>query len=153
MKSIKEERNHSDSLDNRLNTRNRPENFSATNILNMSSTLFDSASFSITLLFVEKIFNEEKYIHTLVSECKNDPTLTLNLQIILEAKQLELQLMTKEKYWDPNTSSANIILKTAIAAAIRHGILNIIKDSGKLPLIPTNITNYQFAGRGIINYL
>ena len=119
----------------------------------MSSTLFDSASFSTALLFIEKIFNEEKYIHALVSECKNDPTLTLDLQIILEAKQLELQLTTKEKYWDPNTSSANTILKTVIAAAIQHGILNIIKDSRKLPLIPSNITNHQFAGHGIINYL
>ena len=119
----------------------------------MSSSLFDSASFSTALPFVEKIFNEEKYICTLVSECKNDPTLTLDLQIILEAKQLELQLTTKEKYWDPNMSSANTILKTAIAAAIRHGILHIIKGSGKLPLIPTNITIHQFAGRGIINYL
>ena len=89
----------------------------------------------------------------MVSECKNDPTLTLDLQIILEAKQLELQLTTKEKYWDPNTSSANTILKTVIAAAIQHGILNIIKDSRKLPLIPSNITNHQFAGHGIINYL
>ena len=119
----------------------------------MSLSLFDSASFSTTLLFVEKIFNKEKYIRALVSECKNDPTLTLNLQIILEAKQLELQLTTKEKYWDPNMSSANTILKTAIAAAIRHGILNVIKESGKLPLIPTNITNHQFTRRGIINYL
>ena len=112
----------------------------------MSSTLFDSASFSTALLFIEKLFNEEKYIHTLVSECKNDPTLTLNLQIILEAKQLELQLTTKEKYWDLNTSSANTILKTAIAATIRHGILKVIEDSRKLPLIPSNITNHQFAG-------
>ena len=119
----------------------------------MSSTLFNSASFSIALLFVEKIFNEEKYIHTLISECKNDPTLTLNLQIILEAKQLELQLTTKEKYWDPNMSSTHTILKTAIAAAIRHGILNVIKESGQLPLIPTGITSHQFTGRGIINYL
>ena len=119
----------------------------------MSSTLFNSASFSTALLFVEKIFNEEKYIHALVSECKSDPTLTLDLQIILEAKQLELQLTTKEKYWDPNTSSANTILKTAITAAIRHGILNIIKESGKLPLIPTDIIIHQFAGRGIINHL
>ena len=119
----------------------------------MSSTLFDSASFSTALLFIEKIFNEEKYMHTLVSECKNDPTLTLDLQIILEAKQLELQLTTREKYWVPNTSSANTILKTAIAAAIQHGILNIIKESRKLPLIPTSITNHQFTGRGIINYL
>ena len=119
----------------------------------MSSTLFNYASFSIALLFVEKIFNEEKYICTLVSECKNDPTLTLNLQIILEAKQLELQLTTKEKYWDPNTSSTHTILKTAIAAAIQHGILNIIKKSRRLPLIPTGITSHQFTGRGIINYL
>ena len=119
----------------------------------MSSTLFDSASFTTALLFIEKIFNEAKYNHALVSECTNDPTLTLNLQIILEAKQLELQLMAKEKYWDLNTSSANTILKTAIAAAIRHGILNVIKESGKLPLIPTDITIHRFAGCGIINYL
>ena len=85
------------------NTPNKPDNFSITNTSNMSSTLFDSASFSAALLFIEKIFNEEKYIHTLISECKNDLTLTLNLQIILEAKQLELQLTTKEKYWNLNS--------------------------------------------------
>jgi len=48
------------------------------------------------------------------------------------------------------TLNLHTIITTSIAAAIRHGILDVIRDSDKF-FVPDFI-HTRFAGRGIINY-
>jgi len=55
----------------------------------MSSTLFNSASFQYTLTFIERLLQKEDNVFNLIDLCHNDPTLSLNLHIILEAIEME----------------------------------------------------------------
>ena len=111
---------------------------------------FNSASFTTATIYFRNLLREEEHIITLIDLCQNDPTLTLDLQLILESVANEKRLEEIAGYTKPVFSMYNITI-TAIAAAICHGILDAIRNSGKLPLIPVD-TPTRFAGRGIVDY-
>jgi len=111
---------------------------------------FNSASFTTTTIYLHNLLREEEHIIALINHCQDDPTLILDLQLILESIANKKRLEETAGYTKPVFSMYNITI-TAIAAAIRHGILDAIRNSGKLPLIPVD-TPTCFAGRGIINY-
>jgi hypothetical protein len=90
-------------------------------------------------------------IFNIIDQCQNDPTLSLDLHLILEAITTEKHLEGKLGYKDDNVLSLHAIVTTAIAATIRHGILNTIQDSNKLPVVPDYISSH-FAGQGIVQY-
>ncbi|EDR08345.1 uncharacterized protein LACBIDRAFT_326716 [Laccaria bicolor S238N-H82] len=117
----------------------------------MYTSLFNSESFLTTTLFIERLIQEEKHIYALIDTCQNDSTLSLHLHLILEAVATEKHLEGKLGYKDENVLSLHTMVITAIAAAIRHGILNTIRDCDKLPAVPDYIPSH-FAGQGIIQY-
>ena len=112
---------------------------------------FNTDSFLAATLFIKRLIQNDDNMFNLIYTCKNDPTLTLNLHLILEAMNTKKQLEDKLGYKDRNILSLHIILTTAIAAAIRHGIINTIRDYPKLPVIPDYIPSH-FAGQGIVQY-
>ena len=112
---------------------------------------FNTDSFLAATLFIERLIQNDDNVFNLIDTCKNDPTLTLDLHLILEAMNTEKQLEDKLGYKDCNVLSLHIILTTAITAAIRHGIINTIRDSPKLPVISDYIPSH-FAGQGIVQY-
>ena len=117
----------------------------------MYTSNFNTESFLATSLFIEHLIQNEDKVFNLIDTCKNDPTLTLDLHLILEAVTTEKQLEDKLGYKDRNVVSLHIILTTAIAAAIRHGIINTIRDSPELPVVPDYIPSH-FPGQGIVQY-
>ena len=112
---------------------------------------FNTDSFLFATLFIERLIQNDDNVFNLIDTCKNDPTLTLDLHLILEAANTEKQLEDKLGYKDRNVLSLHIILTTAIAAAIRHGIINTIRDSLELPVVPDYIPSH-FEGKGIVQY-
>ena len=112
---------------------------------------FNTDSFLAASLFIERLIQHEDNVFNLIDACKNDPTLTLNLHLIIEAADTEKKLEDKLGYKDRNVLSLHIILTTAIAAAIRHGIIHTIRDSPELPIVPEYIPSH-FVGKGIIQY-
>lgn len=116
----------------------------------MSSTLFNSVSFKFTLYFVERLLKKEEDIFTLIDLCHDDPTLSLNLHIILEAIEMEKQLEHSLGHDNEATLNLHTIITTSITAAIRHGILDVIRDSNKF-VVP-DYARTRFAGRGIVDY-
>jgi len=116
----------------------------------MSSTLFNSASFRYTLTFIERLLQKEDNVFDLIDLCHDDPTLSLDLHIILEA--IETEKLLKDSLGCNNDATLNLhtIITTSIAAAICHGILDVIRDSDKF-FVPDFI-HTCFAGWGIINY-
>jgi hypothetical protein len=117
----------------------------------MYTSIFNTESFVAATLFIEHLLQNEDHVLNIIDQCQNDPTLSLDLQLILEAAATEKQLEDKLGYKDDNILSLHTIVVTAIAAAIRHGILNTIRDSKKLPVVPDYIPSH-FAGQGIIQY-
>jgi len=111
---------------------------------------FNSTSFTTTTIYLRNLLGEEEQIITLIDLCQNDPTLILDLQLILEAVANKKRLEEIARYTKPVFSRYNIMI-TAITTAIHHGILDAIRNLGKLPLIP-NTTPTHFAGQGIIDY-
>jgi len=116
----------------------------------MSSTLFNSTSFQYALTFIECLLQKENNIFNLIDLCHDDPTLSLDLHIILEA--IKTEKLLKDNLGCNNDATLNLhtIVTTSIAAAIRHGILDVIRDSEEF-FIPDFIRTH-FAGQGIINY-
>ena len=116
----------------------------------MSSTLFNSASFQYALTFIERLLQKEENVFNLINLCHNNPTLSLDLHVILEA--IETEKLLEDSLGCDNNATLNLhtIVTTSITAAIRHGILDVIRDSEKF-FIPNFICT-RFAGRGIINY-
>ena len=112
---------------------------------------FNTDSFLAASLFIERLIQHEDNVFNLINICKNDPTLTLDLHLILEAANTEKKLEDKLGYKDRNVLSLHIILTTAIAAAIRHGIIHTIRDSPELPVVPDYIPSH-FVGKGIVHY-
>ena len=112
---------------------------------------FNTDYFLATTLFIKRLVQNNNNVFNLINTCKNDPTLTLDLHLILEAINTEKQLEDKLRCKDRNVLSLHIILTTAIAAAIQHGIINTIRDSPKLPVIPDYIPSH-FPGQGIVQY-
>jgi len=150
-KAIKEERTCSDSLDSCLTLATKPTSFLQTNLpLTMSSSLFNSASFRYTLTFIKCLLQKEDNVFDLIDLCHDDPTLSLDLHIILEA--IETEKLLEDSLGCNNDATLNLhtIVTTSIAAAIRHGILDVIRDSDKF-FVPDFI-HTRFTGRGIINY-
>ena len=137
---------------NRLTLATKPTSSLQTSLLisQMSSTLFNSASFQYALTFIERLLQKEENVFNLIDLCHDDPTLSLDLHIILEAIETEKLLEDSLGCGDDATLNLHTIITTSIAAAIRHGILDIIRDSEKF-LVPDFIRT-RFAGRGIINY-
>jgi hypothetical protein len=117
----------------------------------MYASIFNTESFVAATLFIERLFQNENHVFNLIDHCQNDPTLSLDLQLILEAAATEKQLEDKLGYKDDNVLRLHTIVITAIAAAIQHGILNTIRDSKKLPVVPDYIPSH-FAGQGIVQY-
>ena len=116
----------------------------------MSSSLFNSASFQYALTFIEHLLQKEDNVFNLIDLCHDDPTLSLDLHVILEA--IKTEKLLKDSLGCSNDAMLNLhtIITTSIAAAIRHGILDVIRDSNKF-FVP-NFIRTRFAGRGIINY-
>jgi len=116
----------------------------------MSSTLFNSASFWYTLTFIKCLLQKEGDIFNLINLCHSDPTLSLDLHIILEA--IKTEKLLKDSLGCNNDATLNLhtIITTSIATAIQHGILDVIRDSEKF-FIPDFIHTH-FAGQGIVNY-
>ena len=96
---------------------------------------FNSASFTTATIYLCNLLREEEHIITLIDLCQNDPTLALDLQLILESVANEKRLKEIARYTKPIFSMYNITI-TTIATAIRHGILDAIRNSRSLPLIP-----------------
>jgi hypothetical protein len=117
----------------------------------MYASIFNTESFVAATLFIERLLQNEDHVFNIIDQCQNDPTLSLDLQLILEAAATEKQLEGKLGYKDDNVLRLHTITVTAIAAAIRHGILNTIRDSKKLPVVPDYIPS-DFAGQGIVQY-
>jgi len=149
-KAIKEERTYSDSSDKCLTLATKPTKLSSNQPPTMSSSLFNSASFQYTLTFIERLLQKEDNIFNLVVLCHGDPTLSLDLHIILEAIEMEKLLEDSLGCGNDATLNLHTIVTTSIAAAIRHGILDVIRDSEKF-FVPDFI-HTRFAGRGIVNY-
>ena len=151
-KNIKGGRTCNRTLDNSLNLQLSQPAFSQPILLiNMYACNFNTDSFLTATLFIEHLIQNEDNIFNLIDICKNDSTLTLDLDLILEAVNTEKQLEDKLGYKDTNVLSLHIILTTTIAAAIRHGIINTIRDSPELLVVPDYIPSH-FAGQGIIQY-
>jgi len=108
---------------------------------------FNSASFTTASIYLQNLFKKEEHI---INLCQNNPTLILNLQLILEAIANKKRLKEIAGYTKPVFSMYNITI-TAIATAIRHGILDVIRNLGKFPLIPNSIPTH-FTGQGIVRY-
>ncbi|KIJ91212.1 hypothetical protein K443DRAFT_14593 [Laccaria amethystina LaAM-08-1] len=117
----------------------------------MYASIFNTESFVAATLFIERLLQNEDHVFNIIDQCQNDPTLSLDLQLILEAAATEKQLEDKLGYKDNNVLRLHTIVITAIAAAIQHGILNTIRDSKKLPVVPDYIPSH-FAGQGIVQY-
>jgi len=142
-KAIKVGRTCSNSSDNRLILATKPISFLQTNLpFTMSSTLFNSASFRYTLTFIERLLQKEDNVFDLIDLCHDDPTLSLNLHIILEA--IEMEKLLEDSLGCNNDATLNLhtIITTSIA--------DVIRDSDKF-FVPDFI-HTRFAGRGIINY-
>jgi len=109
----------------------------------MSSTLFNSASFRYTLTFIERLLKKEDSVFDLIDLCHSDPTLSLNLHIILEA--IETEKLLEDSLGCNNDATLNLhtIVTTSIAA-------DVIRDSDKFSVL--DFIHTRFAGRGIINY-
>jgi len=116
----------------------------------MSSSLFNSASFRYTLTFIERLLQKEDNVFDLVDLCRGDPTLSLDLHIILEA--IETEKLLEDSLGCNNDATLNLhtIVTTSITAAIHHGILDVIRDSNRF-FVPDFIHTH-FAGQGIIDY-
>jgi len=110
----------------------------------MSSTLFNSASFQYTLIFIERLLQKEDSVFDLIDLCHSDPTLSLDLHIILEA--IETEKLLEDSLGCDNDATLNLhtIVTTSIAAAIRHGILDVIRDSDKFSA--PDFIHTRFAG-------
>ena len=110
----------------------------------MSSSLFNSASFQYALTFIERLLQKEDNVFDLISLCHGDPTLSLDLHIILEA--IEMEKLLEDSLGCNNDATLNLhtIVTTSIAAAIHHGILDVIRDSDKF-LVPDFIRT-RFTG-------
>jgi len=137
---------------NRLTLATKPTSSLQTSLLisQMSSTLFNSASFQYALTFIERLLQKEDNVFNLIDLCHDDPTLDLNLHVILEAIETEKLLEDSLGCGNDATLNLHTIVTTSIAAAICHGILDVIRDSDKF-FVPDFICTC-FAGRGIINY-
>ena len=130
---------------NRLTLATKPTALFEINLLStMSSALFNSASFRYTLTFIERLLQKEDNVFNLVDLCHNNPTLSLNLHIILEAIEMEKLLEDSLGCGNDATLNLHTIVTTSITAAIRHGILDVIRDSDKF-LVPDFIYT-RFAG-------
>jgi hypothetical protein len=105
----------------------------------MYASIFNTESFTAATLFVECLLQNEDHVFNLIDQCQNNSTLSLNLHVILEAVRTEKRLKDKLGYKDDNVLSLHTIVTIAIAAAIRHGILNTIRDCDKLPVVPDYI--------------
>jgi len=116
----------------------------------MSSTLFNSTSFQYALTFIERLLQKEDNVFNVIDLCHDDPTLSLNLHIILEAIKTEKLLDDSLGCGNDATLNLHTIVTTSIATAICHGILDVIRDSEK-SFVPDFICTH-FAGQGIINY-
>ncbi|KIK07707.1 hypothetical protein K443DRAFT_2239 [Laccaria amethystina LaAM-08-1] len=116
----------------------------------MYAPIFNTESFVAATLFIERLLQNEDHVFNIIDQCQNDPTLSLDLQLILEATATEKHLEDKLGYKDRNVLSLHTIVTTAIAAAIRHGILNTIRDSKKLPVVPNYI---PITGRNSLHLL
>jgi len=92
----------------------------------MSSTLFNSTSFQYALTFIEHLLQKEDNVFNLTDLCHDDPTLSLDLHIILEAIETEKLLEDSLGCGDDATLNLHTIITTSIAAAIRYGILDVI---------------------------
>jgi hypothetical protein len=84
----------------------------------MYASIFNTESFVAATLFIERLLQNEDHIFNIIDQCQNDPTLSLNLQLILEAAITEKQLKGKLGYKDDNVLRLHTIVVTAIAAAI-----------------------------------
>jgi len=84
----------------------------------MSSTLFNSTSFQYALTFIECLLQKEGNIFDLIDLCHDDPTLSLDLHIILEA--IEMEKILEDDLGCSNDATLNLhtIVTTSIAAAI-----------------------------------
>jgi len=96
---------------------------------------FNSTSFTTATIYLHNLLMEEEHIVTLIDLCQNDLTLILDLQLILEAIANEKRFEEITGYTKPVFSMYNITI-TTIAATIHHGILDAIRNLGKLPLTP-----------------
>ncbi|KIJ93716.1 hypothetical protein K443DRAFT_12673 [Laccaria amethystina LaAM-08-1] len=105
----------------------------------MYASTFNTESFVTATFFIERLIQNEDHVFNIIDQCQNDSTLSLDLQLILETAITEKQLEDKLGYKDDNVLHLHTILVTAIAAAIQHGILNTIRDSKKLPVVPDYI--------------
>jgi hypothetical protein len=140
------------SSDNRLKLATKPTSFlQPSNSQSMYASLFNSESFLAATLFIERLVQNEDHVFNIIDQCQNDPTLSLDLHIILEAIATEKRLEGKLGYKDGNVLSLHTIVTTTITAAIQHGIINTIRDCDKLPVIPDYIPSH-FTGQGIIQY-
>ena len=89
---------------------------------------FNSASFTTATIYLHNLFREEEHIITLIDLCQNDPTLVLDLQLILEAVANEKRLEEITRY-TKIVFSMYIITITTITAAIHHSILDAVRNS------------------------
>ncbi|EDR02941.1 uncharacterized protein LACBIDRAFT_331957 [Laccaria bicolor S238N-H82] len=85
----------------------------------MYTSLFNSESFLAATLFIERLVQKEEHVCTLIKTCQDNPTLSLDLHLILEAVATEKHLEGKLGYKDENVLSLHHMVTTAIAAAIR----------------------------------
>jgi len=153
-KAIKEERTCSSPSDNCLTLATKPTSFLWSQplpkqCLPPSSTLLPS---SMPLLSSNASSKRKTIVFNLIDLCHNDPTLSLDLHIILEA--IEMEKLLEDSLGCNNDATLNLnlhtIVTTSITAAIFHGILDVIRDSEKF-FVP-NFIRTCFAGQGIINY-
>ncbi|KIJ93689.1 hypothetical protein K443DRAFT_12680 [Laccaria amethystina LaAM-08-1] len=97
----------------------------------MYASIFNTESFVATTLFIEHLLQNEDHIFNIIDQCQNNPTLSFNLQLILEAAITEKQLEGKLGYKDDNVLRLHTIVK--------------------LPVVPDYIPSH-FAGQGIVQY-
>jgi len=84
----------------------------------MSSTLFNSTPFQYALTFIEHLLQKEKNVFNLIDLCHDDPSLDLDLHIILEA--IETGKLLEDSLGCNNNATLNLhtIVTTSITTAI-----------------------------------
>jgi len=80
----------------------------------MSSMLFNSTSFQYTLTFIKRLLQKEENIFNLIDLCHNDPTLNLNLHVILEAIKTEKLLEDSLVCNNDTTLNPHSIITTSV---------------------------------------
>ena len=83
----------------------------------MSSSLFQTTAFITATIYIWNLFKDEDCVFNLINHFQNDPTLFLDVQLILEAIANEKWLEELTGYTKPTTSNY-VIVAIAIAAAI-----------------------------------